>query len=93
MIKLTDAQRAKLDELKAASDKALDAMRTACPAKFPTGNVERMAAMEQRLEAMLAAVKTMRPALEAFYATLTDQQKARLDRSATSGPLWGWRNR
>ena len=93
MIKSTDAQRAKLDELKAASDKALDLMRIACPRKFPTTNVERMAAMEGRLETMLAAVKAVRPALEALYATLTDEQKVRLDRSAMSGRLWGWRNR
>jgi len=93
MIKLTEAQRAKLGELKAASDKALDTLRTACPAKFPAKNVDRMATMESRLEAMLAAVKTVRPALAAFYATLTDEQKARLDRSAASGRLWSWRDR
>ena len=35
--------------------------------------------MEKRLDAMLQAVKTIRPALDAFYATLSDDQKARLD--------------
>jgi len=92
MIKATDAQKAKLDEFKAASDNALEMLRTACPTKFPATNVERMAAMERRLETMLAAVKTVRPALEGLYATLNDEQKARLDRSAMSGRLWGWRS-
>jgi hypothetical protein len=45
--------------------------------------------MEKRLEAMLLAVKTLRPAFESFYATLTDEQKARL---GEAGPRrWGWR--
>lgn len=92
-IKLTDAQRVKFDELKAASNKALDTMRTACPTEFPTTTVGRMAAMEKRLEAMLAAVKTMQPAMEAFYATLNDEQKARLDTSAGAGRFWRWHDR
>ena len=47
--------------------------------------------MEKRAEAMLAAIKIVRPALEAFYATLTDQQKARLDSYGPHG--WGgWRH-
>ena len=38
--------------------------------------VGRMEAMEKRLDAMSQAIKTVRPALEAFYATLSDEQKA-----------------
>jgi hypothetical protein len=38
-----------------------------------------MAAMRQRLEAMLSAVQIVRPALERFYGSLTDEQKARFD--------------
>ena len=40
------------------------------------------------LVAMLAAIKIVRPAFEAFYATMTEEQKARLD---SVGPRrWGW---
>jgi hypothetical protein len=47
-----------------------------------------MAFMEKRMEAMLEAIKAVRPAFEAFYATMTDEQKARLD---SVGPRrWGW---
>ena len=31
------------------------------------------------MDTMLQAIRTMRPALEAFYATLSDEQKARLN--------------
>ena len=35
--------------------------------------------MQQRLEAMLQAVKTVQPALENFYGSLSDEQKARFN--------------
>ena len=42
----------------------------------PTGRVE---AMEKRLEATLAAVKTVQPVLAKFYNSLSDEQKARFN--------------
>jgi hypothetical protein len=75
----TKAQRGQFDELKAASNKASETIRAACPTEAATTAPGRMSAMEKRLDAMLQAVKTIRPALEAFYATLSDEQKARLD--------------
>ena len=88
-IKPTEAQRGKFDELKAASSKASEAMRLACPTEVATTAPGRMAAMEKRLDAMLQAAKTIRPALEAFYATLSDEQKARID--AAPGRMRFWR--
>ena len=35
--------------------------------------------MQSRLEVMLAAVQTVRPALDNFYGALTDEQKARFN--------------
>lgn len=92
VVKPTDAQRAKFDEFKAASKKAADIMRTACPTDFPATAVGRMEAMEKRMDAMLQAVKTVRPALEGFYAVLSDEQKARLDSNAGPGRYWRWRD-
>ena len=92
-LKLTDAQRAKFDEFKAASAKATEAMRAACPTEIPSTMVGHMQAMEKRLDTMSAAVKTTRPALEAFYATLSDDQKAKLDSSSGRGRFWRWRDR
>ena len=54
-------------------------MRAACPTDVPMTMVDRMEAMEKRLDAMSQAMKTVRPALEAFYATLSDEQKAQLN--------------
>ena len=44
--------------------------------------------MEKRMDAMLQAIRTVRPALEALYATLSDEQKARLDANSHRGRFW-----
>jgi hypothetical protein len=36
--------------------------------------------MQTRLQAMVDAAKTVKPALEGFYASLDNEQKARFDR-------------
>ena len=36
--------------------------------------------MQKRLEAMIDAANTVRPALEEFYASLNDEQKAKFNR-------------
>ena len=93
LVKLTDAQRVKFDEFKAASIKSAEVMRNACLTDVPDTIVARTEAMEKRMDTMLQAVRTMRPALEAFYATLSDEQKARLDSSSGRGRFWRWRDR
>lgn len=93
LLKLTDAQRPKFDEFKAASAKAADAMRSACPTELPSTMTGRMELMEKRTEAMLQAIKTVRPALDAFYATLTDEQKERIDSNSGGSRFWRWRDR
>jgi hypothetical protein len=75
----TPAQRAALDELQDASVKAAERLKVDCPSYqtlTPTGRVE---AMEKRLEATLAAVKAVQPALAKFYNSLSDEQKARFN--------------
>jgi hypothetical protein len=72
-----DAQRAALDELKDATAKALDILKAACPTALPSTPTGRIEAVRQRLEAMLQAVRAVRPALEKFYESLNDEQKAR----------------
>jgi hypothetical protein len=93
-VKPTEAQRAKFDEFKAASKKAAETMHAACPTDVPATMVGRMEAMEKRLDAMSQAIKTVRPALEAFYATLSDEQKAQLNSDrGRHGRFWRWRDR
>ncbi len=87
-VKPTDAQKAKLGDLREASRKAAEAMTKACPATWPAAATERLALMETRMEVMLAAIKTVRPAFDAFYGSLDAGQKTRLDGSGPRG--WGW---
>ena len=89
LVKPTEAQRATLDGLRTASTKAAEMISAACPQDFPASAPARLEAMEKRMDTMLQAIKTVRPAFDAFYATLTDEQKASLN---TAGPRgWGWR--
>jgi hypothetical protein len=89
IVKLTDEQRPKLDELKAASTKAAETIAAACPREIPASAVGRLEVMEKRLTAMLDAVKLVRPKFEEFYNALTSEQQTRLN---AAGPRqWGWR--
>lgn len=72
-------QQALLDELKAATQQAVEILRSACPTELPTTPPGRLAATRQRVEAMLRALQAVRPALDKFYAALTDEQKQRFN--------------
>jgi LTXXQ motif family protein len=74
-----DAQSAALDDLGNASVKAAQDIRAACPTEIPGTAPARLAVMQQRVEAMIAAVGTVQPALDKFYGLLNDEQKARLN--------------
>ncbi|HLZ02430.1 MAG TPA: Spy/CpxP family protein refolding chaperone [Bradyrhizobium sp.] len=66
-----------LNALKAASVKAVEILQQACPSELPSTPTGRLAAMRTRVDAMLRAVETVRPALEAFYQSLSDEQRER----------------
>ena len=88
MIQPNDAQKAALDALRTASTKAAEIISAACAASVPASSNERLALMEKRLDAMLAAVKTVRPAFDKLYGQLSDEQRKRLE---AAGPRrWGW---
>jgi Spy/CpxP family protein refolding chaperone len=91
-LKLTDEQRTKFEDFKTASSKAADAMRTTCAADVGTTMPGRMDAMEKRMEAMLAGMKAVRPAFDAFYASLTEQQKAEFNSRSGRHRFWGMRD-
>jgi hypothetical protein len=79
VVQPTDAQRPALDELRAANAKAVDILKAGCPKDLPSTPVGRLTAMESRLQVMLQAVQTVRPALDRFYQSLNDEQKARFN--------------
>jgi len=74
-----ETQRAALDDLANASVKAAQGIKAACPTQLSLTAPARLAAMQQRIEAMIAAVGTVQPPLENFYGLLNDEQKARLN--------------
>jgi hypothetical protein len=78
-IQPNDAQRAALDDLANASVKAAQDIRAACPTKVALTAPDRLASMQQRIEAMISAVQTVQPPLQKFYDLLSDEQKARLN--------------
>jgi hypothetical protein len=78
----SDAQRTALDALDQASAKAADILKVDCPTDEALTPPGRLAAMQQRLDAMLQALQIVQPALETFYGTLSDEQKARFNQLA-----------
>jgi len=78
-IQPTDAQKAALDELRAVATRGPDLLKDTCPTEMPSTPTGRLAAVQARLDAMLAAVRTERPAMDKFYSSLSDEQKARFN--------------
>ena len=77
-----------LARLSNATQKAVETIQAACPNSTPLTPVGRLEVMQQRLNAMLTAAKTIQPALEDFYGSLNYEQKARfntLDRDLARG--------
>ena len=76
----TDAQQTELNRLQDATTQAVSIMQAACPDETPITPPGRLDVMERRLQAMIDAAKTVKPALESFYTSLTSEQKARFNR-------------
>ena len=75
----SEGQRALLDRLRDANTQAADLLKASCPAEPPATPPARLAAMASRLDAMLQAVQLVRQALNDFYGSLTDEQKAQFN--------------
>ena len=77
-ILLSEEQRAALDDLANASVQAAQIIRAACPAEVALTASGRLAAMQQRLEAMKSAISSVTTPFETFYELLDNDQKAKL---------------
>ena len=75
-----EARRAGLEALRGALVQASERVRTSCPGN-PTalGPTARLESMWNRLRALRQAVGLIRAPLKAFYDSLSDEQKARLN--------------
>jgi hypothetical protein len=74
-----DTQRAALKGLQDANARAVDILSAQCQPTDATTPPARLDAIDGRLEAMLQAVSLVSAALEEFYATLSNEQKAQFE--------------
>jgi LTXXQ motif family protein len=79
-LRLSEPQLAALEDFSAASDEAARKIRQSCPREMPLTPTGRIAAIEQRLATLRDALGVMRLPLEAFYGSLSDEQKAHFER-------------
>jgi hypothetical protein len=81
-------QRNALEALRGKAKAAGERLSAECPRDVPSAPAARLEAAEQGIAATLAALDTVEPALTAFYAALSDEQKARLyrDMAAPGAP-------
>jgi LTXXQ motif family protein len=71
--------RCALDDSEKVSAQTAEGSRGSCPARPPENPVARLDAMGGRLQAMVHAAGELRPKLDALYASLNDEQKARFN--------------
>ena len=87
----TEAQQPLLAKLKDASVQAADMLKAACPSAAPATPPARLAAVAKRLDALLDAIKLVHAALNDFYGSLSDEQKAQFNGIAPVGQNSGAR--
>lgn len=102
-VKPTEAQKPAFEDLKTAARAAAAKAQAGCPKKTeqtadgakpaPKAPTERLAMMEVGLAAQLDAIRTVRPAAEKFYATLSVDQKKQLTERERGFGHGGWKHR
>jgi LTXXQ motif family protein len=79
VVQPTAQQQSAFDELKKAAQKAGDQLQSSCPTAVPKSPVARLDTVATRLGARVDAIEAVRPNLKNFYASLSDEQKARFN--------------
>ena len=75
-----EKERTALEGLRERAKKAAERLAADCPQDVPAALSARLEAVEQGIDAALAAFDAVEPALATFYGALDDEQKARLYR-------------
>ena len=78
-IQPNEAQRATLDDLANALISATQMIRASCPMQTAFTAPDRLAVMQQRIEAMIKAELAVQQPLGKFYDLLDDEQESRLN--------------
>jgi LTXXQ motif family protein len=81
----SEAQDSALEALNQATRKAAETLKASCEGEANLTPPGRIAAMEQRLRGTLDALDVVQPALDRFYGSLSDEQKARFNRLGAEG--------
>ncbi len=94
VVQPNDEQRRLLTDLQTASQRAAETFSVACPAENDLAETApgRIATIIGRLKATDEAIMTVKPALEAFYASLSEEQKQRFDTLGPKEPRTASRN-
>ena len=79
-VRPSETQGAALDRLDQAMKKAVEDLQNACPNTAAQTPVGRLDVMQRRLGGDDRAGNTVHPALDEFYASLNDEQKAKFNR-------------
>jgi len=79
VVRPTGEQRDLLDQLKRAAAQAAETLKNSCSDNYALTPPGRLQAMINRISATLEAVRIVRPPLEAFYDSLSDEQQARFN--------------
>ena len=61
------------------NDKPAEMLKASCPSETPATPPARLAAVAGRLDSLLAAVQQVHAALNDFYGSLSDEQKAQFN--------------
>ena len=81
----SEAQRRAYEAFKSAAVKAQDFVREACANESSAANIQQLEAAEQQ---MAKALDGLRPALQNFYTSLSDEQKAQINSLGRQLELW-----
>jgi hypothetical protein len=77
-VRPSERQQNALDTIRSAVSAAADMLATTCPKDIPAMPSERLDALRHAIDALLESRTTMHPALDDFYASLDEEQKARI---------------
>jgi hypothetical protein len=77
-VKPNKEQLAAIEGVRSATTQAAKKLNASCPDEVPAGLSERLTTADQALGATKAALVLLRPAFVSAYASLDDEQKARL---------------
>ena len=84
-VRLSDDQRAALEQVRASADSAAKTLDDNCPKRIPAELGARLDTLDHALSLVADSLSGLRPSVLKFYALLDDEQKGRLVAMRVSG--------